>query len=85
MTRDWSLLSSSGDAEAQERELKQTFGDDVVITRVGRFSLVHLDHPSEDEVARRISEFNPDEYFDDDCPLCRMMREEGGSIVFDEC
>ena len=34
-------------------------------------------------LARRAGEFDPDEYFFDDCPLCQHARESGGHIVFD--
>lgn len=74
---------NSGHATESDEELKKMFGDNAVITRVGRFNLVHLDNPSEVELERRIRAFDPDEYFEDDCPLCRMMRDEGGNIVYD--
>jgi hypothetical protein len=75
--------SNSGDAMESDEALKKMFGDNAVITRVGRFNLVHLDNPSEEELERRIREFDPGEYFEGDCPLCRLMREEGGNIVYD--
>ncbi len=80
----FSMQSSNADrAPESDEELKRMFGDNAVITRVGRFNLVHLDNPSQEELDRRIREFDPREYFEDDCPLCRMMREEGGNIVYD--
>jgi hypothetical protein len=80
----FSMQSSNADrTPVSDEELKRMFGDDAVITRVGRFNLVHLDNPSQEELDRRIREFDPREYFEDDCPLCRMMREEGGNIVYD--
>jgi hypothetical protein len=51
---------------------------------VGNFNLVHLDHPSEEEIRRRIQEFDPRELFEEDCPICRMLREQGGNIVYDD-
>jgi hypothetical protein len=80
----FSMQSSNADRTPEsDEELKRMFGDNAVITRVGRFNLVHLDNPSQEELDRRIREFDPREYFEDDCPLCRMMREEGGNIVYD--
>ncbi|MEJ2078388.1 MAG: hypothetical protein P8020_14590 [Acidobacteriota bacterium] len=80
----FSMQSSNADrTPVSDEELKRMFGDNAVITRVGRFNLVHLDNPSQEELDRRIREFDPREYFEDDCPLCRMMREEGGNIVYD--
>ncbi len=67
-----------------DESLRQMFGENAIITRVGRFNLVHLDNPDEGELERRIRDFDPDEYFEADCPLCRLMREEGGNIVYDE-
>lgn len=67
-----------------DEELKKMFGDNAVITRVGRFNLIHLDNPNEEELERRVRDFDPYDYFEDDCPLCRLMREEGGNIVYDE-
>jgi hypothetical protein len=65
-------------------ELREIFGDDAVISRTGRFNLIHLDRPTQQEVERRTAEFDPDEFFEDDCPLCRMLKGEGGNIVYDE-
>ena len=82
MPNSWSFPS---DHEAEtEEELMQMFGDHAVISRVGNFNLVHLDQPSEDEIKRRIREFDPEELFEDDCPICRMLREQGGNIVYDD-
>jgi hypothetical protein len=60
------------------------FGDDATITRVGRFNLIHLDNPSPEELERRVREFDPEQFLDEDCPLCRLLREQGGSVVFDD-
>ncbi len=75
--------SECGEVPESDAELKKMFGDNAIITRVGRFNLVHLDNPTEQELERRIREFDPAEYFEADCPLCRLMREEGGNIVYD--
>jgi hypothetical protein len=83
MGEPWSLVSASGGDDSEE-ELRQIFGDGAVISRVGRFNLVHLDNPSAAEIERRAREFDPDDLFDDDCPLCRMLREDGGNVVYDE-
>lgn len=83
MAETWSILSQQGTEESEE-ELRKLFGEDAIITRVGRFNLVHLDQPSPQELDRRIREFDPDQFLDDDCPLCRLLREQGGSLVYDE-
>lgn len=83
MMDKWTLISN-GRTLSEERELKTIFGEDAVISRVGRFNLIHLDRPSAAEIAHRVAQFDPEDYFDDDCPLCRMMLEEGGDIVYDD-
>ncbi|MGH9341748.1 MAG: hypothetical protein ACRD1R_19710 [Acidobacteriota bacterium] len=65
-------------------ELREMYGEDIVISRVGRFNLVHLDSPDPEEVIRRIAEFDPADLFEDDCPLCQMLREEGGNVLYGE-
>ena len=71
-----------GQTESDEA-LRRVYGQEAVFSRVGGFTLVHLDQPSEDEIKRRINEFNPDEFFFDDCPLCQSAKAEGGHVVFD--
>jgi hypothetical protein len=68
-----------------EDDLRKMYGDEAIFSRVGGFTLVHLDQPSEELVSRRVAEFDPGEFFFDDCPLCQMAMREGGHIVFDGC
>jgi hypothetical protein len=76
---------TGGDAGYAESDdaLRRVYGDAAVFSRVGAFTLVHLDSPEPDEVARREAEFDPDQFFFDDCPLCQSARAEGGHVVFD--
>ncbi len=76
---------SQTDPEMAESDdaLRRVYGEHAVFSRVGAFTLVHLDSPAEAEITRRIAEFDPDEFFFDDCPLCQSARAEGGHIVFD--
>lgn len=83
MMETWPALSRHGTQESDE-ELRKYFGEEAVITRVGRFNLIHLDHPSEEELSRRIRDFDPDRYLDPQCQLCRLLREQGGSFVYDQ-
>ena len=83
MTEEWSLVTHNGNSESDE-ELRELFGPDAIISRLGRFNLVHLDSPSPEEVERRVAEFDPEDLFEDDCPLCRMLREQGGNVVYDD-
>lgn len=83
MSNPWTL-ATSGVSYQSDKEIRQIFGDKAIISRIGRFNLIHLDNPSPETVERRIGEFDPNDLFEDDCPLCRMLREEGGNVVYDE-
>jgi len=65
------------------REIRALYGKDAVISRKDSFILVHLDNPSPAVVRKRRDEFNPDDFFCPDCPLCQMLKESG-IVVFDE-
>ena len=66
-----------------DHEVRSRYGADVAISRKGTFILVHLDRPTPEMIRVRTVEFDPDDYFDDDCPLCAMQKG-GGVIVFDD-
>ena len=82
MSERWCLLNSSP-RERTEDELRRLYGAGALITRMGRYNLIHLDAPSPEEIAKRVSEFDPDDLFEDDCPLCRMLREEHCDVIYD--
>lgn len=66
--------------------LKRAYGEDAIFTRVGKYTLVHLDNPSEEQIKERIEKAKNGEYdddFDDDCPLCQAMKDQPCEIVFD--
>ena len=81
-TRPWSLLRPEG--EHKPDQFQAMYGDDAVFDPVGKFTLVHLDQPDEETRRKRIEEFDPDEYFLDDCVVCAAMKEIGGDIIYDE-
>lgn len=66
-----------------DEQLRRIYGDEAVISRVDRYVLVHLDNPTPEQVATRNQEFDPNDFFFDDCPLCEMAKRDGGHIVFD--
>lgn len=66
-----------------DESLRRIYGEHTVFTRAGNFTLVHLDTPSAETVAQRLAQFDPADFFFDDCPLCVHAREEGGHVVFD--
>ena len=65
------------------KEIRALYGKSAVISRKASFILVHLDKPSPATVRRRREEFDPDEFFCEDCPLCQVLKESG-IVVFDE-
>jgi hypothetical protein len=83
MSNRWTVTTRRAPLQSDE-ELKGVFGDNAIISRVGSFNLIHLDNPSPEIIERRISEFDPNDLFEDNCPLCQMLREEGGNVVYDE-
>jgi hypothetical protein len=65
------------------KEILLLFGQNAIISRKGRFVLVHLDRPSRAVVRARTRDFNPDDFFDSECPICQTQKE-GGIVVFDD-
>ena len=63
-------------------ELRARYGRDVPITRRRGFWLVHLDDAPPDVVIERTRTFDPDDYFEPDCPLCEIQRAKR-LVVFD--
>ena len=59
------------------------YGKAAVVSRKSGFTLVHLDRPSADLVRVRTENFDPDEFFDSECPICELTKE-GGVVVFDD-
>jgi hypothetical protein len=66
-----------------DEEILFMYGKDAVISRKGRFILVHLDRPTTELVRARTEGFDPDEFFSCDCPICELTKE-GGVVVFDD-
>jgi hypothetical protein len=66
-----------------DKEIFFMYGKNAVISRKGRFTLVHLDRPTTELVRVRTENFDPDEFFDCNCPICDLTKE-GGIVVFDE-
>ena len=81
-----SALTLDNNAEFEsDEDLRRVYGADALFTRAGVFTLVHLDAPTAEILAKRTAEFSPDDFFvDDDCPLCQASRKHGGHIVFSD-
>jgi hypothetical protein len=65
------------------KEIRALYGRTAVLSRKGAFTLVHLDAPSKATIRRRKEEFDPDEFFCVDCPLCQLLKKSG-IVVFDD-
>ena len=65
------------------KEIRALYGPQAVVSRKGSFILVHLDAPSRSIVRRRTAEFDPEEFFCADCPLCQLLKGSG-IVVFDD-
>ncbi len=56
------------------------------VTPLGKYNILHYDCPTDDEIKQRVkdavSEIIHGDGFDDDCPLCQMMKKEPYDIVY---
>ena len=66
-----------------DEEILFMYGQNAVISRKGRFTLVHLDRPSAELVRARTENFEPSEFFDCDCRICELAKETG-LVIFDD-
>ena len=69
-----------------EEHHQWAFGEDVLVTRMGKINIVHTDHPSEETIRKRIEEIIHEEIdgepFDDHCPLCRDLKNHPYDIIY---
>jgi hypothetical protein len=77
------MADETTDFPKTDDELRMIYGEGAVISRIGKFVIIHLDSPTPEMVANREADFDPEEFLLDDCPLCQMTREHGGHIVYD--
>ena len=66
-----------------DEEILFMYGKTAIISRTGRFTLVHLDRPSAELVRVRTERFDPEEFFRCDCRLCQTTKA-GGVVIFDD-
>lgn len=81
MFEPWSVITTQA-TRGTEEDLKAIYGESAVISKVSGYNLIHLDSPDAEEIERRIAGFDPEELFDDDCPICRAMKDQGVDVVF---
>ncbi len=65
---------------------RRAYGKNAVITRLGYITIVHLDNPDKETIRKRTEEVMHDEItgeaYDDDCPLCQMMKNQQHEVVY---
>jgi hypothetical protein len=65
---------------------KKAWGENVLITTLGKINIIHQDNPSEEEISERIQEVLREELrgeaFEDDCPLCQEMSKHPYDVVY---
>ena len=66
-----------------DEEILFLYGKNAVVSRKGRFTLIHLDRPSSELLRVRTDSFDPEEFFHCDCRICAITKE-GGIVVFDD-
>ncbi len=78
--------TNSKDEYRNDGYYKQFYGKDAIIKRLGQVNIVHLDHPSKEEIQKRTEEIMREEIagvaFFDDCPLCREFQKHPCDIVY---
>jgi len=69
-------------AKQMFRKAKRMFGREVATDLSGKFCLVHLDSPAETMRQERVTAFDPAEFFDPKCPMCKPFLDEGAFMVY---
>lgn len=60
--------------------------DNVWVTPIGNYNILHYDCPTDEEIKQRaqeaIKEIVNEEGFEDNCPLCQLMKRDSHDIVY---
>ncbi len=81
MLDTWTVVTAAKTKGGVE-QFRVVYGRQAVVSRVGRFNLVHLDSPDRGEIRLRESAFDPDNALDKESPLWRKFRLEGADVIF---
>ena len=74
-----------------EAEYEKIYGKDVILSQLGKITIVHTDRPSKETIEKRINEVIReelrDEAYEADCPLCQMTKDDPCDVVYtgDDC
>ncbi len=77
----WTVVTAAK-TKGNVEQFRVVYGSQTVVSRVGRFNLVHLDSPDSDEIRLREDAFDPDTALDESYPLWRKFRLEGADVIF---
>jgi len=62
--------------------------ENIILTKIGKISLMHLDNPTPEIIDARLREIIRDEIsgaaFDDDCHLCQQLIDNPYTVIFDD-
>ena len=68
------------------RPYKTYMKDDVWVTPLGNYNILHYDCPTDKEIKQRvqetIKEIVDEKGFEDNCPLCRLIKKDPYDIVY---
>jgi hypothetical protein len=80
------IRSISGYQTGPAEGAHKGYGENALVTRIGHINIVHLDHPNDEIIQKRIEEVIAEEIsgdaYEDDCPLCRSLRNKPYDIVY---
>lgn len=65
--------------------LTKVYGNNVMVSRVNGYNIIHLDNPTDKQIKERIEEVlnsQIDNDLEDDCPLCQAMKGQSCNIVY---
>ena len=65
--------------------LSKVYGENVIVSRVNGYNIVHCDNPTDTQIRERIQEVlngRIDDDFHDDCPLCKTFKGKKYDIVY---
>ena len=78
-------MMGSGHRRSDE-EYNKMYGKNVILSRLGKITIVHCDYPSQETIEKRINEVIReelrDEAFFDDCPLCQMIKNDPYDVIY---
>ena len=77
------LASTPKHLARNDAQLRELYGSHILTSRPDPdTTMIHLDNPDQEEIEKRVREFNRDSLFEDNCPICQMIRAEHCEVVY---